>query len=115
MNMDFAKGAEFYSSLIGRVCSKSAWSKVLMATLGHAFFCLSLGMAIMVSYGSYLKQDVDLLATARAVIIWDVIFSLMAGLAIFPILFSNHLDPAAGAGWCLSPYCLWSVQHLCQH
>lgn len=39
--------------------------KVLMAALGHAFFCLSLGMAIMVSYGSYLKQDVDLLATAR--------------------------------------------------
>ena len=52
----------------------------------------------MVSYGSYLKQDVDLLATARTVIIWDIIFSLAAGLAIFPILFSNHLDPAAGPG-----------------
>lgn len=98
INMDFAKGAEFLFKFDYARMQEVGVGKVLMAALGHAFFCLSLGMAIMVSYGSYLKQDVDLLATARTVIIWDIIFSLAAGLAIFPILFSNHLDPAAGPG-----------------
>nr|WP_314232398.1 sodium-dependent transporter [uncultured Moraxella sp.] len=98
INMDFAKGAEFLFKFDWQRMQEVGVGKVLMAALGHAFFCLSLGMAIMVSYGSYLKQDVDLLATARTVIIWDIIFSLAAGLAIFPILFSNHLDPAAGPG-----------------
>ena len=98
INMDFAKGAEFLFKFDLQRMQEVGVGKVLMAALGHAFFCLSLGMAIMVSYGSYLKQDVDLLATARTVIIWDIIFSLAAGLAIFPILFSNHLDPAAGPG-----------------
>lgn len=98
INMEFAKGAEFLFKFDLARMEKVGIGKVLMAALGHAFFCLSLGMAIMVSYGSYLKEDVNLLATARTVIIWDIIFSLMAGLAIFPILFSNHLDPAAGPG-----------------
>ena len=98
INMDFAKGAEFLFKFDYARMQEVGVGKVLMAALGHAFFCLSLGMAIMVSYGSYLKEDVDLLATARTVIIWDIIFSLAAGLAIFPILFSNHLDPAAGPG-----------------
>lgn len=98
MYMDFAKGFDFLFRLdFGRM-QEVGVGKVLMAALGHAFFCLSLGMAIMVSYGSYLKQDVNLLSTARTVIIWDIIFSLMAGLMIFPILFSNNLDPAAGPG-----------------
>lgn len=98
INMDFAKGAEFLFKFDMVRMEEVGVGKVLMAALGHAFFCLSLGMAIMVSYGSYLKEDVDLLSTARTVIIWDIIFSLAAGLAIFPILFSNHLDPAAGPG-----------------
>lgn len=98
INMDFAKGVEFLFKFDMVRMEEVGVGKVLMAALGHAFFCLSLGMAIMVSYGSYLKEDVDLLSTARTVIIWDIIFSLAAGLAIFPILFSNHLDPAAGPG-----------------
>lgn len=98
VNMDFARGAEFLFNFNLARMQEVGVGKVLMAALGHAFFCLSLGMAIMVSYGSYLKQDVDLMATARTVIIWDIIFSLAAGLAIFPILFSNNLDPAGGPG-----------------
>lgn len=98
INMDFAKGVEFLFKFDLARMQEVGVGKVLMAALGHAFFCLSLGMAIMVSYGSYLKQEVNLLATARTVIIWDIIFSLMAGLMIFPILFSNGLDPAAGPG-----------------
>lgn len=98
VNMEFAKGVAFLFKFDLARMQEVGVGKVLMAALGHAFFCLSLGMAIMVSYGSYLKEDVDLLSTARTVIIWDIIFSLAAGLAIFPILFSNNLDPAAGPG-----------------
>mgnify|MGYP005848506285 CR=1 FL=1 len=76
------------------------WSKlnggVVMAALGHAFFTLSLGMGIMMAYGSYLGEDVDLLRTARTVVIMDTVIAIAAGLAIFPIVFANGLDPAAG-------------------
>ncbi|HRP23003.1 MAG TPA: sodium-dependent transporter [Thauera sp.] len=78
------------------------WSKltgeVVLAALGHAFFTLSLGMGIMMAYGSYLGEDVNLLRTARTVVIMDTTIAIAAGLAIFPIVFSNGLDPAAGPG-----------------
>ncbi len=78
------------------------WSKldgkVLLAALGHAFFTLSLGMGIMMAYGSYLGQEVNLLRAARTVVIMDTVFALCAGMAIFPIVFANGLDPAAGPG-----------------
>lgn len=72
--------------------------KVMLAALGHAFFTLSLGMGIMVTYGSYLGREVNLLKTARTVVILDTVIALVAGLAIFPIIFNNGLDPAAGPG-----------------
>jgi len=56
------------------------------------------GMGIMMAYGSYLGEDVNLLRTARTVVIMDTVFALCAGLAIFPIVFANGLDPAAGPG-----------------
>jgi NSS family neurotransmitter:Na+ symporter len=78
------------------------WSKldgkVLLAALGHAFFTLSLGMGIMMAYGSYLGEEVNLLRAARTVVIMDTLFALCAGMAIFPIVFANGLDPAAGPG-----------------
>jgi len=78
------------------------WSKldgaVVLAALGHAFFTLSLGMGIMMAYGSYLGQEVNLLRSARTVVIFDTVFALTAGLAIFPVVFANGLDPASGPG-----------------
>ncbi len=78
------------------------WSRldgqILLAALGHAFFTLSLGMGIMMAYGSYLGQEVDLLRTARMVVFLDTLFALFAGLAIFPIVFAHGLDPASGPG-----------------
>ncbi|MFW2178360.1 MULTISPECIES: sodium-dependent transporter [unclassified Moraxella] len=97
-NAEFAKGFWYLFDFNFAKMQEVGVGKVLIAALGHAFFCLSLGMGIMVAYGSYLKSDVNLLSTARTVIVWDVIFSLMAGLAIFPIIFSNGLDPAGGPG-----------------
>ncbi|WP_458525115.1 sodium-dependent transporter [Onishia taeanensis] len=78
------------------------WSKlsgeVVLAALGHAFFTLSLGMGIMMAYGSYLGEEVNLLKTARTVVIMDTVIALGAGLAIFPIVFANSLDLASGPG-----------------
>ncbi|PNK61379.1 sodium-dependent transporter [Psychrobacter sp. FDAARGOS_221] len=73
-------------------------SDIVLSALGHAFFTLSLGMGIMIAYGSYLGNDVSLLSMARTVVILDTVIALAAGLAIFPIIFSNGMDPAAGPG-----------------
>lgn len=78
------------------------WSAIgghmVLEAMGQAFFTLSLGMGVMMAYGSYLGTEVNLLATARTVIILDTLFALLAGLAIFPIVFGNGLDPSAGPG-----------------
>ena len=73
-------------------------SDIYLSALGHAFFTLSLGMGIMVTYGSYLGKDISLLSMARTVVILDTVIALAAGLAIFPIIFSHGMDPAAGPG-----------------
>lgn len=71
---------------------------VVLAAMGQAFFTLSLGMGIMMAYGSYLGEDVNLLGTARTVIILDTAIALLAGLAIFPIVFANGLSAGEGPG-----------------
>ncbi|MDN3524975.1 sodium-dependent transporter [Halomonas sabkhae] len=72
--------------------------ETVLAALGHAFFTLSLGMGIMMAYGSYLGEEVNLLKTARTVVIMDTVIALGAGLAIFPIVFANDLDLNSGPG-----------------
>lgn len=78
------------------------WSKVtstvLLAALGHAFFTLSLGMGIMLAYGSYLGKDVNLIRAAGIVVLLDTVIALCAGMVIFPLVFAHHLEPAAGPG-----------------
>lgn len=72
--------------------------KVVLSALGHAFFTLSLGMGIMMAYGSYIGEDIDLLKTARTVVIMDTVIALAAGMAIFPIVFTEGLDLSSGPG-----------------
>ena len=77
--------------------SKLTTSGVLVA-LGHAFFTLSLGMGIMMAYGSYLPKSISIAKTSVAVSVMDTMVALLAGLAIFPIVFANGLEPGAGPG-----------------
>lgn len=70
----------------------------VLVALGHAFFTLSLGMAVMMAYGSYLGDDISIGRTAITVAIMDTVVALMAGLAIFPVVFANGLEPGAGPG-----------------
>lgn len=77
--------------------SQLTTSGVLVA-LGHSFFTLSLGMAIMMAYGSYLPKNISIAKTAVTVSVMDTIVALVAGLAIFPIVFANGLEPGSGPG-----------------
>lgn len=70
----------------------------VLEALGHAFFTLSLGMAAMITYGSYLSRHENLLSAGLRVVILDTAIALMAGLAIFPIVFAVGMEPAAGPG-----------------
>ncbi|WP_372964847.1 sodium-dependent transporter [Marinobacter sp.] len=72
--------------------------KGVLVALGHAFFTLSLGMVIMMAYGSYLSRDVHIGRTAVSVALMDTVVALMAGLAIFPIVFANGLEASEGPG-----------------
>ena len=72
---------------------------VVLAALGQAFFSLSLGMGAMITYGSYISEDEDLVSSAVSVSCFDSLIAILAGFAIFPALFSvPGLSPDAGPG-----------------
>lgn len=70
----------------------------ILAALGLAFFKLSLGMGTMMTYGSYFTEDNNMIKTAVKVALADTLVSMLAGLAIFPTVFSFGLEPSAGPG-----------------
>ncbi|MGL1891814.1 MAG: sodium-dependent transporter [Spirochaetaceae bacterium] len=70
----------------------------VLEALGHAFFTLSLGMGIMLTYGSYINKEISLGATAIQVGAADTIIALLAGVAIFPAVFAFNIEPASGPG-----------------
>lgn len=74
-----------------------SWMPVLTA-LGHAFFTLSLGMGAIMIYGSYLPERTSIAKTSMVIAGMDTLVALLAGMAIFPIVFANGLEPSAGAG-----------------
>ncbi|MGZ4955600.1 MAG: sodium-dependent transporter [Methylobacter sp.] len=77
--------------------SKLTGNGVLTA-MGHAFFTLSLGMGAIMVYGSYLPKDVSISKTVFLIAGTDTVVALLAGIAIFPIVFASGLEPAAGPG-----------------
>jgi NSS family neurotransmitter:Na+ symporter len=77
--------------------SKISGNGVLVA-LGHAFFTLSLGMGAIMVYGSYLPKNVSIARTSITIAVMDTLVALLAGMAIFPIVFANGLEPGAGPG-----------------
>ncbi len=61
---------------------------VVSAALSQAFFSLSLGMGIMITYGSYLDKQSDLAGSAKTVALLDTGVAFIAGLLILPAVFS---------------------------
>ncbi|EXJ16363.1 sodium-dependent transporter [Imhoffiella purpurea] len=70
----------------------------ILIALGHAFFTLSLGMGAIMVYGSYMPGDASIGRATLVIVIADTAVALLAGMAIFPIVFANGLQPAAGPG-----------------
>ena len=65
--------------------------KSVLAAMGQAFYSLSLGMGIMITYGSYTGKEINLSKSCAMVCIFDTVVALLAGLAIFPAV--AHFNP----------------------
>lgn len=88
------KGVEFF---LAPNFDKLTTHGVLEA-MGHSFYTLSLGMGIVVTYGSYLPKNRNLLSSALWVACLDTCMAMLAGLAIFPAVFATGMQPGAGPG-----------------
>jgi NSS family neurotransmitter:Na+ symporter len=73
-----------------------AHPQIYLAALGQVFFSLGLACGVMVTYGSYLSRQRAPAGLAAATVGGDTAFAIVAGVAIFPAVFSFGLDPAAG-------------------
>lgn len=77
--------------------SKLTANSILVA-MGQAFFSLSLGMGAIMVYGAYLPKDVSIAKASIIIAGADTIVALLAGIVIFPIVFTNGLQPNSGPG-----------------
>ncbi len=72
--------------------------QAVLDALGLGFFSIGAGLGILLTYASYSPPGVDLRSAAVVSVAGDTAISLTAGLAIFPVVFANDLDPASGPG-----------------
>lgn len=75
--------------------SRAGAGTVLQA-VGQSFFSLSLGMGIMVTYGSYIKKSENMFRLSGAIVTADLVIALLSGIAIFPAVFSFGISPSSG-------------------
>ncbi len=76
----------------------SITSETLLQAMGQAFFSLSLGMGSIMAYGAYMPRDQKVINTSFTVGSLDTLIAMLAGLAIFPIIFAFNLEPNSGPG-----------------
>jgi hypothetical protein len=74
-----------------------SWNSML-AALGQALFTLGVGVGTGISYGAYAPSRLPIGRSVMAVGVFDTAIALMAGLAIFPIVFANNMEPSMGPG-----------------
>ncbi|MFC7072774.1 sodium-dependent transporter [Halovenus rubra] len=87
-----SEGYSFYLSPdLGRIMAD--WTSILPAAAGQAFFTLSLGFGIMITYASYIDEDRNLATDGAIIICFDTVIAVLVGLIVFPILFSAGVDP----------------------
>ncbi|MGE3320463.1 MAG: sodium-dependent transporter [Candidatus Berkiella sp.] len=73
-------------------------SKAVIAAMGQAFFSLATGAGAILIYGSYLSKKTNMVETVLIISVINVMVAILAGLAIFPIVFSHGLQPESGPG-----------------
>ena len=93
----FVEGALYYlvpdfAALTGN------FQQAFLNASGHAFFSLSLGMGAIMMYGSYLPADISIGSTSILIALADTLVAILAGLAIFPLVFTYGLEPSQGPG-----------------
>jgi NSS family neurotransmitter:Na+ symporter len=91
---DFAAAARFlFSTDFSAINGES-----FLVALGQALFSLGIGVGLMITYASYMPRDYSLSVSATVICVGDTLAALLAGFAIFPIVFASGLDPAEGPG-----------------
>ncbi|MDM5197743.1 sodium-dependent transporter [Fictibacillus enclensis] len=88
------KGVEFFL----KPDFTSITGESVLFALGQSFFSLSVGISVMATYSSYLSKQESLPKSATTIVSLNVVISLLAGLAIFPGVFSLGLKPTEGPG-----------------
>lgn len=73
-------------------------SKTILAAIGQAFFSIGIGEAVLITFGAYLPNSVSIPRSAIIIVIADTGVALLAGFAIFPLVFAHGLEPSSGAG-----------------
>ncbi len=72
--------------------------QVILTAFGQAFFSVSVGLTNLVAYGAYLRKDVNISRDASIIVGADSLVAILAGLAVFPIIFANNIEPSSGPG-----------------
>ena len=73
-------------------------SDTLLQAMGQAFFSFSLGMGSIMAYGAYMPKNQNVVNSSFTVASLDTLIAILAGLAIFPIIFAFNLEPNSGPG-----------------
>jgi len=96
-DVNFAKVFELCTGTGDALDCRFSGEPVLVA-MGHAFFTLSLGMGAIMAYGAYVPDRASITGATITIAAADTVVALLAGLAIFPIVFASGLEPSAGPG-----------------
>jgi len=72
--------------------------QTVMVAIGQAFFSIGIGMAALITFGAYLPRDVSIPGSAYTIVLADTGVAMLAGFAIFPLVFAFGLEPSSGSG-----------------
>ena len=72
--------------------------RTVMVAIGQAFFSIGIGMGTLITFGAYLPRDYSIGRSAAAILLVDTSIAVLAGFAIFPLVFAHGLPPSSGAG-----------------
>ena len=81
-----------------RLDASALTARAALEALGLGFFSIGVGFGLMITYAGYAGKHIDLRQAAVWSIAVDTLISLLAGFAVFPVVFANALDPASGPG-----------------
>ncbi len=91
---DFAAGLHFMFAVDFSKLTPS----VALKAIGQSFFSIGVSMGLMMTYGAYMTRDISIPRTAVIIAAADTLVAILAGIAIFPLVFANHLQPTEGPG-----------------